>query len=168
VKGIALVVQPVGGKMDRLTAKDVMTAEVLTVRAETSLEEIAQLLAEHHISGVPVVDEQRHVFGIVSEADLIDEHKREWRIPRTALYGLFPFPEDVLAKAKESVSARQRLGEGCPPRSLLGPGRQVGSPGSGRLVIRCRHHALIRPREVGDEERSAFGQDRRHRDRARL
>jgi CBS domain-containing protein len=87
--------------MDRLTARDVMTAEVLAVPVETSLEEIAQLLAEHHISGVPVVDEQRHVIGIVSEADLIDEHKREWHIPRTALYGLFLIPEDVLMKAYE-------------------------------------------------------------------
>jgi CBS domain-containing protein len=85
--------------MDRLTAKDVMTAPVCAVRAETPLAEVAELLAERHISGVPVVDEQRHVIGIVSEADLIDEHKREWHIPRTALYGLFPIPEDVLMKA---------------------------------------------------------------------
>jgi CBS domain-containing protein len=87
--------------MDRLTAKEVMTAPACAVRAETPLEEVAKLLAERHISGVPVVDEPGHVIGIVTEADLIDEHKREWLIPRTALYGLFPIPEDVLMKSYE-------------------------------------------------------------------
>jgi CBS domain-containing protein len=48
---------------------------------------------------VPVVDDQRRVIGVVSEADLIDEHKREAHIPRTLLYGVFPLPEDVLAEA---------------------------------------------------------------------
>jgi CBS domain-containing protein len=82
--------------MDRPTARDVMTTEVCAVRADTPLEEIAQLLATHHISGVPVVENDGRVIGMLSEADLIDEEKRAARIPRTALYGFFPVPEDVL------------------------------------------------------------------------
>jgi CBS domain-containing protein len=85
--------------MAERTAKDVMTAQVHTVSAETSLEEVVQLLASHHISGVPVVDEQGGLLGVVTEADLIDEHKREARIPRAALFGFFPLPEDVLRDA---------------------------------------------------------------------
>jgi CBS domain-containing protein len=88
-----------GGSMDRLTAGDVMTTEVRAVRADTPLEEIAQLLATRHISGVPVVEEDGQVIGMVSEADLIDEDKRAARIPRTALFGFFPVPEDVLREA---------------------------------------------------------------------
>jgi CBS domain-containing protein len=82
-----------------LTARDVMTTDVQTVGADTLLADVAQLLAEHHISGVPVVDERRHVLGIVTEADLIDEHRREAHIPRVALYGLFPVPEETLSQA---------------------------------------------------------------------
>jgi CBS domain-containing protein len=85
--------------MDSLMARDVMSSEVRAVCEDTPLEEIAALLATHHISGVPVVDEEQRVIGIVSEADLIDEHKRERHIPRVALYGLFPIPEDLLAAA---------------------------------------------------------------------
>jgi len=54
-----------------LTAADVMTRAVITVRPETSIHEIAKLLCEHHISGVPVVDDEERLLGIVSEGDLI-------------------------------------------------------------------------------------------------
>ena len=39
-----------------MQARDVMTAPVVTVRPDTRVEEIAQLLLERRISGVPVVD----------------------------------------------------------------------------------------------------------------
>jgi CBS domain-containing protein len=87
--------------MTDLTAKNVMTTAVQTVRADTPLPEIAELLAAQCISGVPVVDEEQHVVGILSESDLIDDHKREARIPRTALYGVFPLPDDVLREAAQ-------------------------------------------------------------------
>lgn len=53
-----------------MQARDIMTRNVLTVRAETPVPEIAKLLVEHRISGMPVVDGQNHVVGIVSEGDL--------------------------------------------------------------------------------------------------
>lgn len=39
-----------------LTAADVMTTAVITLRPETSIHEIAKRLCDHHISGVPVVE----------------------------------------------------------------------------------------------------------------
>jgi CBS-domain-containing membrane protein len=53
-----------------MKAKDIMTHEVITVRADATVDKIAQLLNDHHISGVPVVDEEGRVVGIVSESDL--------------------------------------------------------------------------------------------------
>lgn len=53
-----------------MKAKDLMTHEVITVRADATVDNIAQLLDDHHISGVPVVDEEGHAIGIVSESDL--------------------------------------------------------------------------------------------------
>ena len=54
-----------------LTANDVMTTEVVTVSPETLVPDVARLLHERGISGVPVVDPDGMVIGIVSEGDLI-------------------------------------------------------------------------------------------------
>jgi CBS domain-containing protein len=51
--------------------RDIMTTSVVTVDRITPYKEIAQLLVEHQISGVPVLTLGRHVAGVVSEADLI-------------------------------------------------------------------------------------------------
>ena len=59
-----------------LTAKDIMTREVLTVTPDTSVEDLASLLVQHGISGVPVVDDQGGLYGIVTENDLIRRNKR--------------------------------------------------------------------------------------------
>jgi len=52
------------------TARDVMSAPLVTVTEETSVSEVARLLAIHHIKRVPVVREGR-IVGIVSRADLL-------------------------------------------------------------------------------------------------
>ncbi|HBH61393.1 MAG TPA: hypothetical protein DDX85_06595 [Nitrospiraceae bacterium] len=59
-----------------LTAKDIMTKDVITVRPEATVEELARLLMEHKISGVPVVNEKNTIVGIVTENDLIRKNKR--------------------------------------------------------------------------------------------
>jgi CBS domain-containing protein len=59
-----------------LTAKDIMTRNVVTVTPDTSLEELAALLVSNRISGVPVVDANGSLAGIVTENDLISQNKR--------------------------------------------------------------------------------------------
>ena len=59
-----------------LTAKDIMTKNVTTVGAATTIEELARILMEHKISGVPVVDDNENLIGIVTENDLISRDKR--------------------------------------------------------------------------------------------
>ena len=51
--------------------KDLMTADVVTIGPEASLKDVARILSERRISGLPVVDEQRRVLGVVSEADIL-------------------------------------------------------------------------------------------------
>src|SRR5215472_11018160 len=51
--------------------RDVMTTSVVTVDRITPYKEIARLLTEHRISGMPVLTMGRHVAGVVSEADLL-------------------------------------------------------------------------------------------------
>lgn len=55
----------------RAYVNDIMTTDVVTVRADTSYRDMVALLHERRISGLPVVDDDRKVIGVVSEADLL-------------------------------------------------------------------------------------------------
>jgi CBS domain-containing protein len=57
-------------------AKDIMTKEVITVKEDTSISEVGQILTEKHISGVPVLNSRQELTGIVCESDIIDQTKR--------------------------------------------------------------------------------------------
>ena len=57
--------------MQHRTVHDLMTRAVVRVRRDTGFKQIAQILAEHDITALPVVDEEEHPVGVVSEADLL-------------------------------------------------------------------------------------------------
>jgi len=59
-----------------LIAKDIMTKNVVVVKPDTSIEELASLLVKNEISGVPVIDNSGALFGMVTENDLISRNKR--------------------------------------------------------------------------------------------
>jgi CBS domain-containing protein len=65
-----------------MKAADVMTRDVVTVSPEMPVPELVKLLLSRHISGVPVVDKDGALVGIVTEGDLVrraelgTEHKR--------------------------------------------------------------------------------------------
>lgn len=52
-------------------AKDVMSKKVISVKKETSIEDLSKILLKNKISGVPVVDDDGILVGIATEADLI-------------------------------------------------------------------------------------------------
>ena len=54
-----------------MKAQDIMTKDVVTVRPEMTVHQIATLMARKHISGLPVVSKDGDVLGIISESDLI-------------------------------------------------------------------------------------------------
>jgi len=51
--------------------KDVMTGEVVAVRRDASYKEMAAWLRQYRVSAFPVIDDNRRVIGVVSEADLL-------------------------------------------------------------------------------------------------
>ena len=55
---------------------EIMTHEVVTIGPSTPVSEIARLMIENHISGIPVVDEDRILLGLVTERDLVVRHAR--------------------------------------------------------------------------------------------
>jgi len=67
-----------------MQARDVMVSPVITVKQSCTVREVAKIFIEQRISGVPVVDDQGKLVGIVSEGDLMHrseadtERKRSW------------------------------------------------------------------------------------------
>jgi CBS domain-containing protein len=54
-----------------MKVRDVMTAAVRTVSPDATLKEVAAMLAEHGISGMPVVDDAGTLLGVVSKTDIL-------------------------------------------------------------------------------------------------
>ncbi|MBU2549488.1 MAG: CBS domain-containing protein [Proteobacteria bacterium] len=59
-----------------LRVTDVMSTDLITVRPDTSVRELAETLLTHKISGVPVLDDQGLLVGVVSQSDLIAQNKK--------------------------------------------------------------------------------------------
>lgn len=85
----------------RIPVKDIMTTVVVTVGRDADAQEAARILSERGISGMPVVDEQNRVIGVISEADILTLAglKRESR-----------FKDILRGVLGEPVPARERGG----------------------------------------------------------
>lgn len=54
-----------------MLAKEIMTADVITVSPDERVDVVTKLLIDNKISGIPVVDQDNHILGIVTEKDLL-------------------------------------------------------------------------------------------------
>jgi CBS domain-containing protein len=89
------------------TVGDMMTRSVLSVTPETPLKEVARLLVEHRISGLPVVDDTGRVIGVISEGDLLVKEQRRDAIhhrPLARIFGDSAETRQLLAKAEASTA----------------------------------------------------------------
>jgi CBS domain-containing protein len=68
---VKLLLATISREDDPMRAMDVMTTNVITVGPETPVQEVAKILSERSISGVPVVDSENRLVGIVSEGHLL-------------------------------------------------------------------------------------------------
>jgi CBS domain-containing protein len=103
-----------------MKVRDLMSVEVLTTTPEAPLKEAAALLAERRISGVPVVDGNGAVVGVLSEADILV--KTGGALPRSGLLGWLLEPDFDL---QDKIGART-VGEAMSaPAVTITPGRQV-------------------------------------------
>jgi CBS domain-containing protein len=86
-----------------MTVRDVMTRSVVSVRPGTPLKEVAQLLIDHRISGLPVVDDDGAVLGIVSEADFLVKEQGAEAVRHRPL-------ARILGESRESRSQLAKIG----------------------------------------------------------
>jgi CBS domain-containing protein len=116
--------------------QDVMTTDVVCAHPKTSYKELVELLATRRVSAVPVVDDRRHVLGIVSEADLL--LKREQ--PTQPLIQLLSAPRrrQERAKAEATVAAELMSRPAVtidPQATLAAAARRLHAAGVKRLPV---------------------------------
>jgi CBS domain-containing protein len=66
--------------------RDLMTPNPVTVQPDTPVDAIARILLDRRINGVPVVDGQNHLLGVVTAEDLIYRAADERLDPRESLW----------------------------------------------------------------------------------
>lgn len=97
-----------------LTAKDIMTSEVITVNENATVRELATLLLMNSISGAPVVNEVGGVIGVVTESDLIFQNKKVHLPTAVAILDAFLFLERPEKMEKELKKiAGSKVGDIC-------------------------------------------------------
>lgn len=84
-------------------AKDIMTREVISITPETKLIEAIDLLIDHKISGVPVVDSGGNLAGLVTEKDLLVAYDflGEIKAPQTAVKEFMT--KDLISVGEEAM-----------------------------------------------------------------
>ncbi|MEU6933715.1 CBS domain-containing protein [Streptomyces sp. NPDC046385] len=87
--------------MKHMKVGGLMSDDVVSAVPSTPFKHVAKLLAEHDISGLPVVDEDEHVIGVVSESDLLARRRSSARELMTA--------PAVTVYAEETVADAARL-----------------------------------------------------------
>jgi CBS domain-containing protein len=92
------------------TVRDYMDPNPVTVTPEATVEDVARTLGEHELHGVPVVDPNGGVVGIVTESDLvITDEQGDLHVPHyVELFGgLIPIPpfRDVEKRLRKAVAA---------------------------------------------------------------
>ena len=91
-----------------MKVRAIMTQDVLAVQKDMSVNEVAKLMGQHDISGVPVIDDKRRVVGIITELDLIVRNTRLELTPFIQVLDLGRIPLEWPGHARERI--RHMLG----------------------------------------------------------
>lgn len=125
-----------------LKARDIMTREVITVHPETEIVEAAKLLLEHHFNGLPVVDEEGRLKGMICQDDLISQQRK---IPLPSYFilldSLIPLTSQKnIEKAVQKIAA-VTVGEAMTPDPItVGP--EAGLEDIATLMVKHNIHTL--------------------------
>jgi CBS domain-containing protein len=113
-----------------MNVREVMTRDVVSVAPGTPLKEVAAILVERGVSGLPVCDPEGRVLGVVSEADILFKERGPTERRRGALAWLAD-GEDAAALAK--TTARTAGEAMTAPAITIAPSRTVS--GAARLML---------------------------------
>ena len=125
---------------------EVMTREVVEARRETPFKDVARLLDEHRISGLPVVDQDDKVLGVISGTDLI---RRQAARP---IGGLAPTAADLMSTPAITVHPEQRVADAARVMERHGVERLPVVDEEDRLIGIATRRDLLRVFLRTDEE----------------
>ncbi len=89
--------------MKKKKIRDIMTKDVVIAHPDDTIKKVIKELAEHDISGLPVIDDKNKVIGIISEKDILKALKTESR----TLSMIFPSSHALGMDFEESVNYRE-------------------------------------------------------------
>lgn len=94
-----------------MKVKDVMVKKAVVLSPEETVADAVEKFAKHRIGGCPVVDDERHVLGIMTETNILESLKTHYkelkmRVPPETIIGI-SFVE--IAKKREAVEAFERI-----------------------------------------------------------
>ncbi len=90
-----------------IKAKDIMKTDIITVTPDTDISKAVKILLDNHINGVPVVNDDKELTGILCQSDLIFQQE-EMPVPPifTILDGIIPlFSSKKLDETMQKISA---------------------------------------------------------------
>jgi CBS domain-containing protein len=82
-----------------MRARDIMTEHVYTVHPWTTVKQAAAIAARHQVTGLPVVDDEDRLVGIVSEGDLLRR-----RLPADVTARMWSEPDETVADPPATVA----------------------------------------------------------------
>ena len=124
-----------------LTVRSVMTKSVIFVHESTPLKDVAELLVDRSISGMPVLGTSGEVVGVISEADFVLKESGPELIRRRRLERLFgPSKETRAQRAKlEATTAGQAMSAPAitisPRTTVAEAARMMTAKGVNRLIV---------------------------------
>ncbi len=69
-----------------MQVSEIMTKDVITVSPQTKITQAAALLLDNHINGLPVVDQENNLLGIICQSDIITQQKK---LPLPTIFTIF-------------------------------------------------------------------------------
>jgi CBS-domain-containing membrane protein len=142
-----------------MRASDVMTRSVITIDADSTVIDAAKRMLESHISGMPVVDKQGRVVGIISEGDLL--RRSEVNTARDAAgrrhswwLAIFagPFAEQSEERAEAYTKEHSRLVRDVMTHNVIcvnGDGQRNGKP-THQAGAGCKRPSYRRDHQPGE------------------
>jgi len=125
-----------------LKAKDIMTSEVITVRMETTVNELAEILWKNRISGVPVLDDDDKVVAVVTENDLIDQSKKIHIPTMISLLDSVIFLESSKKTEKEIQKMAGNTVQDICSKELVTVGEETGLDEIATIMANKKVHTL--------------------------
>jgi CBS domain-containing protein len=125
-----------------LKAKDIMTKKIISVQPDTEVIQAARLMLDNHLNGLPVLDKEGSLKGIICQSDLVTQQKK---LPLPSFFvmldGLFPLSSSVNVEKELKKMTAVTVAEAMTPDPVtVGPDESLEEITT--LMVRHNIHTL--------------------------